>query len=234
MLKKRSAILAAGFVVTMALTMPATAHANTITYSNSLTFQAALGASVTDSYSDPGYQNGNKVNGAGFDIFFNAAMSAVLGETDYQTTGHTDQNILENGSDGDYDYCAGCNGSFRLTFTTTTVGTASGVYGAGFNFANTDPTVPYHAFVTFGDGSTADYLLAVTPLFNFTNFFGITSDLLISSIHLGLANGGTTTGGAFAIDDLTIGAASVPDATSTLGLFMGVALLGFVAQRLWT
>ena len=28
--------------------------------------------------------------------------------------------------------------------------------------------------------------------------------------------------------------ASVPDATSTLGLFMGVALLGFVAQRLWT
>ena len=28
--------------------------------------------------------------------------------------------------------------------------------------------------------------------------------------------------------------ASVPDSTSTLGLFIGVVLLGFVAQRLWT
>jgi len=28
--------------------------------------------------------------------------------------------------------------------------------------------------------------------------------------------------------------ASVPDSTSTLSLFMGVALLGFIAQRLWT
>ena len=28
--------------------------------------------------------------------------------------------------------------------------------------------------------------------------------------------------------------AAVPDSTSTLGLFIGVALLGFVAQRLWT
>jgi hypothetical protein len=33
---------------------------------------------------------------------------------------------------------------------------------------------------------------------------------------------------------ITDDVASVPDSTSTLSLFMGVALLGFVAQRLWT
>ena len=67
-----------------------------------------------------------------------------------------------------------------------------------------------------------------------SSFFGITSDLLISSIHLGLANGGTTQSGQFGMDNLTIGAQAVPDTTSTLSLFIGVALLDFVAQRLFT
>src|SRR5688572_4106094 len=47
-LKQLSAIRVLGFVVTVALTMPATVHANTIIYSDSPTFQAALGSSVTD------------------------------------------------------------------------------------------------------------------------------------------------------------------------------------------
>ena len=131
LLTKRSAILVLGFVVTVALSMPATAHANTITYSNSLTFQAALGASVTDNYSAAGYQQGDVYE----NVFSNAAMSAVIGETDYQTTGWPNWNILQGS--GNSTYCAGCNGSFRLTFNTTSVGTASGVYGAGFNFVNT-------------------------------------------------------------------------------------------------
>ena len=38
----------------------------------------------------------------------------------------------------------------------------------------------------------------------------------------------------FAVAKQVGGLVSVPDATSTLGLFIGVALLGFVAQRLWT
>ncbi len=100
---------------------------------------------------------------------------------------------------------------------------------------NTVAEIPYHAFVTFGDGSTADYQLEYA-LVDLTTFFGITSDLLISSIHLGLANGELTGLGGFAIDNLTIGAqaSSVPDSSSTLSLLMGVALVGFVAQRLWT
>ena len=62
LLKKRSAIPVLGFVVTVALTTPATANANTMIYSDSLAFQAALGASVTDDYSAASYQHGNRTD----------------------------------------------------------------------------------------------------------------------------------------------------------------------------
>jgi len=165
-------------------------------------------------------------------------MSAVIGETDYQATFWQDRNSVSRSATEAY-YCAGCNGSFRLLFGTTSVGTSAGVYGAGFDFFNASATVPYYAFVTFGDASTANYALPfVNTQPTTTAFFGITSDLLISSIHLGLANGQSTHQGAFGIDNLTIGTQgaqgpqSVPDAASSLTLFVaGLTGLSFVKRR---
>lgn len=169
-------------------------------------FTSQLGASVTDDYSNAAY------------VFIqsNAAMSAVLGETDYRTTGFTNLNIVSGQT-----YCAGCNGSFELNFTTTSVGDANGVFGVGLDvLANSG----YFAFVTFGDGSTDNVLVT-------GSFFGLTSPQEIKTIHFGLTGGGTTIGGVFQIDNLTIGddAAVVPEPASLA--LLATALLGLAAAR---
>jgi MYXO-CTERM domain-containing protein len=146
-------------------------------------------------------------------------MSSVLGETDYQTTGFSNLNIIFNQA-SDARYCAGCNGSFRLTFTSTSVGTASGVYGAGFDIEHNSAT-DYFAFITYGDNTTDNINLPANA-----SFFGVTSDVAVKSIHIGLTNGGSTTGGSISIDDLTIGSA-VP-APGALAL---LAAAGFASRR---
>ena len=81
----RNLVLTFGLIGTFSVTAPA--YAGTITYTDRVTFQAALGASVTDNYSASGYQTGDSSSQVDFDVFSNAGMSAVLGETDYLTTG---------------------------------------------------------------------------------------------------------------------------------------------------
>ncbi|MGI9014158.1 MAG: hypothetical protein ACR2GY_07910 [Phycisphaerales bacterium] len=197
------------FVALAAITA-APAFAGGTQYNNRATFEAQLGTFITDGYDSPPY-------GAGFQIYNNATMSAFLGETDYFTTGFNNLNIKQsNGT-----YCAGCNGSFRLSFTTTSVGNATGVFGAGVDILANSSSLPYHAFITFGDNTTLNVALPVGA-----SFFGITSNDLITSIHFGLANGGSTTAGSFVIDNLTIGDA-VP-APGVLALF-GAA--GVISRR---
>ncbi len=109
---------------------------------------------------------------------------------------------------GDPNYCAGCNGSFRLTFTSTSVGTSQGVIGAGFD--NLITGTGFYAFVTFGDSTTADF-----PL-NGLAFFRIISPSLIRSIHVGLAGCGATQADVITIDNLSIGGTDcsiAPDGT---------------------
>jgi len=65
------AISIVGVAVAVGLTLSAPAHADTITYSNRLIFEAALGTSVTDNYSAPGYEHGDVSDTAGTDIFTN-------------------------------------------------------------------------------------------------------------------------------------------------------------------
>jgi hypothetical protein len=55
-------------------------------------------------------------------------MTAVLGATTYQTSGHLDNNIVFGTST---TYCGGCNGSFILDFTSTSIGSGNGVFGLG-------------------------------------------------------------------------------------------------------
>jgi hypothetical protein len=183
------------FVTTLGLALPigasvlfmaGRADAATPTYYNNLgAFQADITDTVTDDYSNPGY------------VFVqsNAQMSAVLGETDYVSTGHIDNNIVSDGV-----YCAGCNGSFELSFQTTTVGTAAGVHGVGMNIVFSDPGLPYFAYILFADGTTANLQLPVAG-----SFWGVSAPERIERIHFGLSMGGTTQGGAFGIDNLVIG-----------------------------
>jgi hypothetical protein len=109
------------------------------------------------------------------------------------------QDIIAN----NWIYCTGCNGSARLTFTSTSVGNHKGVYGVGFDmYENFYPNLT-HAFVTFGDGTTADYELPYS--LQEGKFWGITSKKLIASIHLGGPSGAATDFVYWKLDNLTIG-----------------------------
>lgn len=141
----------------------------TLIYSVQATFNAQLSTSITDDYSNTNYTY----------IQDNASMSAVLGETDYTPTAHLNSNLVPN-----QFYCAGCNGSFSLDFTTTTIGTLAGVFGVGFDINHNDSQLAYDVFITFGDSSTLSVDLGVG-----SRFFGITDTKLIKSVPLGLADG---------------------------------------------
>ncbi|MEX1365598.1 MAG: MYXO-CTERM sorting domain-containing protein [Nannocystaceae bacterium] len=187
------AILAA--VPVAALLASSTAEAATPTYyADLMTFQSQITSSVTDDYSNPGY------------VFIqdNAVMSGVLGETDYMSTGFMNLNIVSGVGGADPYYCAGCNGSFQLSFQTTSVGTPVGVNGAGAFIQTHNLATPYFAFITFGDGTTDNIALPAAG-----NFWGVSAPERIVSIHFGLTMGGTTTGGSFGIDDLIVGDGNV-------------------------
>ena len=195
---KRGCLLAASAVGLLLLAVlsapgiPARAATPTF-YTDRTTFEAAVGTTVTDDYATPPYP-------AGFNIYSDAVFSAFLGETDYHTTGWTDHNMRDSGG----YYCAGPNGSFLLSFGTTSVTRGgSGVYGVGVDIVtNSLPQYPppYYAFITYGDGTTDNILLPVGE-----SFFGVTAPELIMSIHFGLSEGGPTQEGYFVIDNLTIG-----------------------------
>jgi hypothetical protein len=192
------------------------ASAATLLYTSRTTFNAAVGTQIIDDYSNPGY---NFVNS-------DAYMSSVIGQTDYVSTGHTNTNIVASND----TYCAGCNGSFRLSFLNTDVSTVAGVYGVGWNLGFTT----YTAFVTFGDGSTQDY--ALYPYSN-SGFFGITSDLGVRSIHVAYSDA-RTTGGAIQIDNLTVAAATttggagvVPEPTTWALMILGFGSAGAMLRR---
>jgi hypothetical protein len=201
------------------------AEAATTIYSDRASFEASLGASVIDDYSNPGYTF----------LQSNEVMSSVLGETVYASTGFlpSEINIVDQNQ---FYYCAGCNGSFTLSFTTTSVGTPDGVFGVGFEFINDLNAGPledlYDAFVTFGDSSQLNIPLPLAALsYPFTAFFGITSDLSIKSIALGLPNGQATNRGYFGIDNLTIGR-PVPGPLPLLGVGAAFGLSRKLRKRI--
>ena len=210
----------------MLLLLGGTLFAGTI-YTDRSLFEGALGATLTDSYSAAdGYPSG-------FDIYSDSTMSAFFGETKYRTTGFTNWNMVNS----DVYYCAGCNGSFLLDFTETSLGTASGVYGVGMAISTNSDGLPYHAFITFGDNTTLDHALPPGE-----SFFGIIDPQLIRSIHLGLSGGGATTSGSFTLESLTIGSlgngngngngnGTVVIPEPALTAIVGLALVGLALRR---
>ncbi|MBE7541275.1 MAG: PEP-CTERM sorting domain-containing protein [Bryobacteraceae bacterium] len=204
------------------LMLGGTLFAGTI-YTDRSLFEGALGATLTDSYSAAdGYPSG-------FNIYSDSAMSAFFGETKYRTTGFPNWNMVNS----DVHYCAGCNGSFLLDFTETSLGTASGVYGVGMAISTNSDGLPYHAFITFGDNTTLDHALPPGE-----SFFGIIDPQLIRSIHLGLSGGAATTSGSFTLESLTIGSLGNGNGNGTvvipepaLTAIVGLALVGLALRR---
>ncbi len=61
------------------------AQASTL-FSNRTTFQNDLSTFIVDDYQNPGYLTGNISNGSNLDIYTNASISSVVGQTKYKTT----------------------------------------------------------------------------------------------------------------------------------------------------
>ena len=198
------------------------AFAASAVYSDRASFIGAVGATVTDDYSNPGYPSGPDPR-----PISNAAMSAVLGETDYRTTAFDNQNIVIYGT-----YCAGCNGSFELGFTTTSVGNANGVYGVGLDVPYNlyqDAPPAYVAYVTYGDGANEN--ISIPAAFPADEvFFGLTSSKRIKTIHFGLVDGVATAFGRFQIDNLTI-ANQIPEPETYALVLIGLAVVRVLARR---
>jgi hypothetical protein len=176
-------------------------------FSSREVFEAELEGKVVDDYSNPGYDVNVHPE---FDIRLhtNAAMTAVVGETRYTSTFFSDLNLIVRsfdltGQPLGFGYCAGCNGSFRLDFTGTSVGDAGGVFGVGFDVTAVGQRVSGFAdrpaaFVTFGDGTTASLPLD-------RGFWAITAGARIRTIHVGGTDGAATNQMLIVIDNLTIG-----------------------------
>ena len=236
---RRSAALTVGLFVS-ALTLVSLASAgvaNAVIFNNRGAFEATLGTSITDDYSSPGYFAGDRSDFGTFDIHSDANMSAVFGETRYSATGSPDFNLVTGQGSGNPYYCAGCNMSYLLDFTMTSIGTANGVFGVGLDVLIVEEEVfGTTAFVTYGDGTTENFTIPGGPPFTSDAFWGITDPRLISSIAFGLPDGGTNFEDLvqrMAHDNLTIGmqAQVLPEPSAILLFGLGLAGLGFAMRR---
>lgn len=205
-----------------------------IIYSDRTNFESTLGNSITDDYSNPAYTQGDHRDSGNTDIFTDAAMSEVFGETIYMSTGLDDRHYVTGQRSGTFIYCSGCNGSFLLDFTSTSIGSAFGVFGVGLDVVGSQTVYGTAAFVTFGDGSTANYGIP-DAIDDELPFWGITSNLLISTIHFGLPDGGIVSDNniqRMALDNLTIGSAiEVPEPAVFWLMLLGLATYLMVKRQ---
>ncbi|WP_236024917.1 PEP-CTERM sorting domain-containing protein [Arenibaculum pallidiluteum] len=190
-------------------------------YANRSLFGAAIGMSVTDDYSNPEYLRGDIIDGPDYDYHSDARMSAIFGETTYRTTFFPDNNAITN-QPGNPAYCAACNGSFALSFGTTSLAEGGGVYGVAFDmiYLIFSPT----ATVSFASGATMDFRLS-------GSFWGITSDDPITGVHIGGPGGQVRNDFLVVMDNLTIAAAPVPEPATIALLGFGLAGLAAAARR---
>jgi hypothetical protein len=193
-------------------------------YTDEVDFNNHIGQRFTDDYDSEGYQF----------LQTNEQMSAVHNQTKYAATGFPDINIVSQITTGEsHYYCAGCNGSFQLDFTDTSLSDEQGIFGVGINFKHVDtsdfdgnPVVDfpdYVAYVTFGNNSVENFTLPA-GLSSTEFFWAITSEDRIQTIHFGLRDGLPTQEGDFSLLDLTIGnkKSAVSEPNALLLLFLGI------------
>jgi hypothetical protein len=202
-------------IVAVALSGAARANAEPFTfYADRASFLAAVGESITDDYTAYGV-----VPGAAPLQLTDAEMSAVLGETAYESTSIPDLNLVGDVylyGDGT-NYCAGCHGNFRLSFDNTSLSVGRGVFGVGVN-------ILFHTsrHSSLGDDIPSDTVLPGTVLVEFKNghvmavtipadvgffgpeiyFLGLTDSRGIKSLTFGIEP--LAQRHSWVIDDLTI------------------------------
>lgn len=220
--------VAAALAVTVGMTGAANSASYTL-YDDRTAFETALDSStmIVDGFDAAGYAAGDTSNSDGFDIHSDSSMSAVLGEADFRSTGFNDWNLITQQTTN-ATYCAGCNGSFEVGFTTTSVGSSAGVFGVGVDVVSSSSA--YFGLVTFGDGSTEEIWLDAA------GFYGITSDQLITSVQLGITSSelGIPTSDFIWIDNMIYGAqgdSAVVPLPATLPLLAGALIAGAAFAR---
>lgn len=221
LLWKLGKVMKTNLLVLFCVVASALAVGSTVTYSDENSFVVATGTKITDDYSNPNY------------VYFqsDAGMTGVLNETRYQSTTYPDTNIVWKTEFGNHAYCGGCNGGFNLFFDSTSIGNSSGVYGVGFQVGYNTNFDPAYTLVTFGDNTTE--LFALPRTYDFSGYFGITSDKLIKEMSMVEADGTVPPPNAgywdLAISRLTI--AAVPEPGSLTMLATGVLGVATVLRR---
>jgi hypothetical protein len=184
---------------TLALVLLLTASADAIaaeTHLNRAEFLAAVGKTLVDDYSGYGAPANSPL------LLSDGEMTAVLGETRYESVYLVNQNLVGDvyrWGDGT-NYCSGCNGSFRLYFDTTSVSEQGGVFGVGLDIVlhksrfsavgddrPGDRVEPGVIVVTFTDGSIERLTIPpdVGQFAPAVYFVGVTDPRGIRSLSLG-------------------------------------------------
>jgi hypothetical protein len=225
-----------GFAILIFISMlgPVGAYAGPTFYADRAAFLTQVGGSFTDDYT--AYNPG---------VFTNAAMSAVLGETSYETLSFPDLNIVGNvfqKGDGS-NYCAGCNGNFRLTFGSSSFSNGTGVYAVAVDIilnksSDTLPQLAGAVLISFADGATQ--VIMIPPIGydpqsgmykEESYFLGFSDSRGIASMTIGTEP--LSQRHFWVIDNLTIGSAppavSEPAALFLFGL--GFAAIGYPRRR---
>jgi len=205
------AILCSIVAVTLSVAAPANAEPFRF-YSDKASFLAAVGTSITDDYSAYGIAAG----GTPLQLS-DAQMSAVLGETVYESTSSPDLNLVGDVyAYGDKtNYCAGCNGNFRLTFRDTSLSQAGGVFGVAVNILlhtsrhsgigdviPGDTSLPGTVLIEFKNGEVLPITIPADVGFFGPQiyFLGVTDNRGIKSLTFGIERSAHF----WVIDDLTI------------------------------
>lgn len=215
------------------------AQSATTTYADRATFLTAIGGAPTvlDDYQAPGYNAGDLGHSSFLDYYSDAGISNVIHEVAYTMTGGEalHEGIESPNALSRYYYPTK---SVLLDFQFTTVGTSSGVYSVGFDhFATPVPVSAPESLwllVGFGDSTMANYLISGgTDVAR--SFFGIASDKLIKSIHIGGFGGTKDPAMGTGFDNLVFGggptAAPVPLPAAVWLLISGLGGVAAFTRR---
>ena len=177
--------------------------ADVVVYTDRDAFNAALasGSSVTDDFSS--YELGPD----GCEVISNSDMSSLFTvqngvTTEFESTFWDNQNMINEETPDNPQFCWGCDGSGQLSFPD------GDVWAMGMDvlwaWGGDGPEGQWFAFVTLQGGEQWQIQLPHV-FFEPSEFWGIVSDVPILSGHFGAGGGEPWVNGEFTIDNLTLG-----------------------------